>query len=481
MTDFKLIESKLEGWVGCATMKSSVLQTGDVFPVDTSIYSHERDLPTENGFSRVEAFKSLSPYFQAKPTEIWLVRPLADSIEIKLKQSAGAAARRVEEIGATLITGSKLVFKVPYVGAVITLQRDYYWMQYASYEAVLLGKDGFEDASEARRFESLFMEGGRLRLWREELYQNAPFIPKDIEGHFLGTDAGFVQVGFCLPGGRKGPARLGRVGSSGKAWEINWVPSELMGERSGHQLSTRAAEFLGRRKLGMGVSTPSRGEGTIWQWWHLEPGQLAPPPEEWEIVDPVEALQVAPVLTQVTRGGDSITIRATKTVPATLGGDCVGTLKGMVYTPPARIDDLLEYEPERCKTQISALLRSSGVPGVQVDHVALGSDARSTFIIFNAVATHYFKVSRAQDGLKLRLFYQPWEGDEAEVSASNIQWAILAGGGSVDSMGVFKPGNSSPFTTVLAIDTTDAKFWYFGVITIPCNLVTLDKALELLQ
>ncbi|MCE5975364.1 hypothetical protein [Pseudomonas sp. JR33AA] len=476
MTDFKKIEKDLGGWTGCVTLEHSVLQTGDIHPLDTTVVRYDRDLPTENGYTRVEAISVRPPFLKAMPTQLWVVRRFTDYSEIKCRQAPGSSARRVEEIGATLIVGRELVHKVPYAGTVIAAQSNILWMQSANMEAVLRDKDGTEDASGARRFESLFISDGKLKLWPEV----PRMIPKLIEGHFLETDPGLVQLAFCKRGASQGPLHIGRVGSSGRPWEINWARDELFGEHSEHSLLLRGSEHLGRLLLGVTNDPSDFGEGEKWSWMHRRGNAKGSLPQEREALDAVEELQAAPLLMHLSRGGSPITIKATETVSTTLRGDQSGTLAGMVYTPPARVDSVLEYDAQNCKTQVSALLRSSALPGVQLDVVDLGSRARCAFVIFNTEPTYYFKVSKAQDGLRLRMFYQSWGEGEVEVSIEHIQWVILEGSGSMVS-GVFKAGDSAPFTTVLAIDTTDERFWYFAVITIPCNLVTLDKALEILE
>ncbi|KQN64250.1 hypothetical protein ASF02_28550 [Pseudomonas sp. Leaf58] len=173
-----------------------------------------------------------------------------------------------------------------------------------------------------------------------------------------------------------------------------------------------------------------------------------------------------------------------------LEGDRLGRVdkegSARYYYPPAKSEAEVVLEANN-KTNRPAAVISSVPKRFTVDVVKAtqgGESACATFAVYYAPVTHYFKVSLAGGKFKLTFcFYSPDTGKEVQVEASDTEWAIASGNGSVSSTGVFSPAtsNPSPFTVVWARDTTSDRLLYWAFTVIPIPLYSSAEAVALFQ
>ncbi|MEN5217637.1 hypothetical protein ABE484_17390 [Pseudomonas pudica] len=156
------------------------------------------------------------------------------------------------------------------------------------------------------------------------------------------------------------------------------------------------------------------------------------------------------------------------------------------YYPPGRLQPDVVLESDN-KTDRPAAVISSVPEKFTVDVVKAtqgGESAYSTFAMYYAPMTHYFKMSLEGGKLKLTLWYYSSKiRQEVQIEGADIKWAIAAGNGKVSSTGVFSPADSdpSPFTVVWAQDTTNDFLLYWAFTIIPIPLYSPAEAVALFQ
>jgi len=138
------------------------------------------------------------------------------------------------------------------------------------------------------------------------------------------------------------------------------------------------------------------------------------------------------------------------------------------YQPAPLLNPAAVYDAES-KTVPAAALKSSVAALVEVDLVSTTRSPRATsaFLVYNAIPTHYFRLSKVGEQLQLQLCFKNFKGEERVVDPNNIEWKIVAGNGSISQEGIFRHGDAlSGCTAVQAIDLDDDD-WYWGVIILP--------------
>lgn len=156
------------------------------------------------------------------------------------------------------------------------------------------------------------------------------------------------------------------------------------------------------------------------------------------------------------------------------------------YYPPGRLQPDVVLESDN-KTDRPAAVISSVPEKFTVDVVKAtqgGESAYSTFAMYYAPITHYFKMSLEGGKLKLTLWYYSSKmKQEVQVEDGDIKWAVASGNGKVSSTGVFSPAASdpSPFTVVWAQDTTSDFLLYWAFTIIPIPLYSPAEAVALFQ
>lgn len=203
---------------------------------------------------------------------------------------------------------------------------------------------------------------------------------------------------------------------------------------------------------------------------------------------PILSAQVAPAAVQTRALRDRginpammITQRGGSRIPLTLPRSASGvTLAAGSNGQVEKVDEQWYYKPapplnpvaiyeEESKTVPKAALKSSVDALVDVDLVSTSGSPRATsaFLIYNAVQTHYFRLSKVGEQLQLQLCFRNIKGEERVVDPDDIEWTILAGNGSISQEGIFRHGDSlSGCTAVQAIDLDD-EVWYWAAIILP--------------
>lgn len=151
-----------------------------------------------------------------------------------------------------------------------------------------------------------------------------------------------------------------------------------------------------------------------------------------------------------------------------------------VYTPTHPPSEPPVDYATGCITRIPAATKASMRAAVDVDtveHVLPSETLQSHVLVYNAQATHFFRVFAYYASIKLELRYYGWGEGEQVVDPDEVEWTILQGNGQVSQDGVYTP--SSSFTTFQAVHR-DPNYWYWAVITLPGREVTTEDTLKML-
>jgi len=184
---------------------------------------------------------------------------------------------------------------------------------------------------------------------------------------------------------------------------------------------------------------------------------------------------INPAMMVAQRGGSLIPLKLPKSASGvTLAAGCHGQVQKVdeqwYYQPAPELNPAAVYDAES-KTVPAAALKSSVDAPVYVDLVSTTGSPRATsaFLIYNAIPTHYFRLSKVGEQLQLQLCFQNRKGEERVVDPNDIEWKIVAGNGSISQEGIFRHGDAlSGCTVVQAIDLDeDDDDWYWGVIILP--------------
>ncbi|MGE7991969.1 hypothetical protein ACQKPE_13150 [Pseudomonas sp. NPDC089554] len=231
-------------------------------------------------------------------------------------------------------------------------------------------------------------------------------------------------------------------------------------------------------------------------------GDYHPPFEyylaEYKFSDPAQAqveatthaqdLMLSPLITFCDRGGDleEITLMPAGTQAAwgaegTLRGELLPQNGKYYYKPPQSMTPAVQFNHDG-DTLIPAAYRSTLATPTATDvirAVAGGKSAYATFVTRWVHPTHFIRVAKQADALKLSLFYFNADQEETAVPDSRASWQVVAGNGSVTS-GVFKPAanNPSPYSVIMGVDTLSQDEWRWGLTIIAMPMLDIDTLVD---
>ncbi|MBK5007171.1 hypothetical protein [Pseudomonas sp. S32] len=154
----------------------------------------------------------------------------------------------------------------------------------------------------------------------------------------------------------------------------------------------------------------------------------------------------------------------------------------LFYEPPPALALVLACD-EGSKTTTSAALKTNQLGLVSVDILDVYHarspfiPASAAFLIYNTPTTHFFRMSKAGDALRLTLHYVDKRGNELAVDPADIEWKVLAGDGAISQEGILTPSQGySGCTAIQAVEYDDVR-WYWSAIIIPP--LSVDELLAL--
>lgn len=154
----------------------------------------------------------------------------------------------------------------------------------------------------------------------------------------------------------------------------------------------------------------------------------------------------------------------------------------LFYDPPPVLALALACD-EGSKTATCAALKTNQLGLVSVDILDVYHarspfiPASAAFLIYNTPTTHFFRMSKAGDALRLTLHYVDKRGNELAVDPADIEWKVLAGDGAISQEGILTPSQGySGCTAIQAVEYDDVR-WYWSAIIIPP--LSVDELLAL--
>ena len=154
----------------------------------------------------------------------------------------------------------------------------------------------------------------------------------------------------------------------------------------------------------------------------------------------------------------------------------------LFYEPPTALALVLASD-EGSKTIASAALKTNQLGLVSVDILDVYHarspfiPASAAFLVYNTPTTHFFRMSKAGDALRLTLHYVDKRGNELAVDPADIEWKVLAGDGAISQEGILTPSQGySGCTAIQAVEYDDVR-WYWSAIIIPP--LSVDELLAL--
>lgn len=203
-----------------------------------------------------------------------------------------------------------------------------------------------------------------------------------------------------------------------------------------------------------------------------------------------QALLLSPLVTFCDRGGREeevelmpVGTQATWGAEGTLRGELLSKGGKHYYNPPQSMAPAAEVQyKEGGDTLIPAALRSTLATPTAIDVIkasAGGTTAYATFVIKWVHPTHFIRVAKQDNGLKLSLFYFNIDQEETAVPNSLVSWEVIAGNGTLDS-GVFKPAvrNPSPYSVIMGVDKRIEDSWRWGLTIIAYPMLDIDTLVD---